>query len=133
MQREVDRWRMRTLPAILEAAGGSSAPSRRKISRILDAVYPMVYPSHFGPGEYNLPDPNADPGRTVAYALADFRKALAGHRAKLIPWLQDFSLGRTYTLDDVEAQINSAREAHARGFLLWNAAGLYTHDALAAR
>ena len=105
----------------------------RKISRILDAVYPMVYPSHFGPGEYNLPDPNADPGRTVAYPLADFRKALAGHRAKLIPWLQDFSLGRTYTLDDVEAQINSAREAHARGFLLWNAAGLYTHDALAAR
>jgi hypothetical protein len=104
----------------------------RKISRILDAVYPMVYPSHFGPGEYNIPDPNDDPGRTVAFALADFRRDLAGGRAKLIPWLQDFSLGRTYTLDDVRAQILSAREAHSRGFMLWNAGGVYTHDALAA-
>jgi hypothetical protein len=105
----------------------------RKISRLLDAVYPMVYPSHFGPGEYNMPDPNADPGRTVAFALADFRRDLAGGRAKLIPWLQDFSLGRTYTVDDVRAQILAAREAHARGYMLWNAGGVYTHDALAAQ
>jgi hypothetical protein len=102
----------------------------RKISRVIDAVYPMVYPSHFAPGEYNLSDPNGDPGRTVAFALADFRRQMAGERARLIPWLQDFSLGRTYTIDDVRAQILSAREAHARGFLLWNAGGEYTHDAL---
>ena len=105
----------------------------RKISRILDAIYPMVYPSHFAPGEYDMRDPNADPGRTVAFALADFRRDVAGSRAKLVPWLQDFSLGRTYTVDDVRAQILSAREAHARGYMLWNAGGVYTHDALAAR
>jgi len=35
MEREVERWRMRSLPAILDAAGGSSAPSRRKISKTL--------------------------------------------------------------------------------------------------
>jgi hypothetical protein len=105
----------------------------RKISGTLDAIYPMVYPSHFAPGEYNIPDPNADPGRTVAFALADFHKQMAGKRAKLIPWLQDFSLGRTYTVDDVRAQIVAAREAHARGFMLWNAGGVYTHDALAAQ
>jgi hypothetical protein len=105
----------------------------RKISRILDAIYPMVYPSHFGPGEYNIPDPDADPGRTVAFALADFHKQMLGKRAKLIPWLQDFSLQHTYTIDQVRAQIVSAREAHARGFRLWNASGIYTHDALAAQ
>ncbi len=104
----------------------------RKVSRVLDAIYPMVYPSHFAPGEYNLTDPNSDPGRTVGFALADFRRQLSGRRARLIPWLQDFSLGRTYTIDDVRAQILAAREAHARGFLLWNAGGVYSHDALAA-
>ena len=105
----------------------------RRISKVLDAIYPMVYPSHFAPGEYNIPDPNADPGRTVAFALGDFRRQLAGNRARLIPWLQDFSLGRSYTLDDVRAQILAAREAGARGFMLWNAGGVYTRAALAAR
>ena len=104
----------------------------RKVSRILDAIYPMVYPSHFASGEYDMADPNADPGRTVAFALNDFRRDVRGHRAKLIPWLQDFSLGRTYTLDDVRAQILAAREARSRGFMLWNAGGVYSAPALAA-
>ena len=103
-----------------------------QIGQVLDAVYPMVYPSHYTPGEFNLPDPNAAPGQTVADSLRDFRSKLAGSNARLVPWLQDFSLGRTYTPADVEAQIASARRALASGFMLWNAAGLYTHSALAA-
>jgi len=105
-------------------------PSR--ISRYVDAVYPMVYPSHYNPGEYNLNDPNAVPGTTVAYSLADYNKALLGRRAELVPWLQDFSLGRTYTLSDVRDQIAAARQASARGFMLWNAEGVYSDGALAA-
>jgi hypothetical protein len=103
----------------------------RRIAKMLDALYPMVYPSHFAPGEYDIADPNADPGRTVAFALADFRRQMRGRRARMIPWLQDFSLGRTYTLDDLRAQILAAREAHTRGFMLWNAGGEYTKAALA--
>jgi hypothetical protein len=103
----------------------------RRIATVLDAIYPMVYPSHFAPGEYNMPDPNGDPARTVAFALRDFRREMAGKRARLIPWLQDFSLGRTYTYDEVRAQIVAAREAHTRGFMLWNAGGVYTRAALA--
>ena len=97
----------------------------------VDALYPMVYPSHFGAGEYNLPDPNGQPGRTVALALRDFDIAMRGSGARLVPWLQDFSLGRTYTLQDVREQIQAARDAGAEGFMLWNAAGVYTRAALA--
>jgi hypothetical protein len=102
-----------------------------KLTPYLDAIYPMVYPSHFGPGEYSLPDPNAQPGRTVALALRDFDVALRGTKTRLVPWLQDFSLGRTYTIDDVRQQIQAARDAGAEGFMLWNAAGVYTQGALA--
>jgi hypothetical protein len=105
-------------------------PSR--IGRYVDAVYPMVYPSHYNPGEYNLTDPNAVPGTTVAYSLADYKKALLGRKAEIVPWLQDFSLGRTYTLSDVRDQIAAARQASARGFMLWNAEGVYSDGALAA-
>jgi hypothetical protein len=66
----------------------------------------------------------------VAYSLRDFRKAVRGHATKLIPWLQDFSLGRTYTLADVRDQIQAARLEHTKGFMLWNAGGLYTVKAL---
>ena len=102
----------------------------RRISRYVDAVYPMVYPSHYNPGEYNLPDPNAVPGRTVTRSLLDFQTALEGRKARLTPWLQDFSLGRTYTVDDVRAQVAAARALRTHGFLLWNAEGLYNAPAL---
>jgi hypothetical protein len=102
----------------------------RRIARYLDAIYPMVYPSHYGSGEFNLDDPNASPGPTVAASLRDFRRELRGMKVRLIPWLQDFSYGRTYTVADVKAQIDAARAAGIRGFLLWNAAGVYTTEAL---
>jgi hypothetical protein len=103
----------------------------RKLAPYLDAIYPMVYPSHYGPGEFNLPDPNAQPARTVALSLRDFAIALRGYDTRLIPWLQDFSLGREYTLDDVRGQIMAARDASVEGYLLWNPAGVYTPGALA--
>ena len=105
----------------------------RRLGRYLDAIYPMVYPSHYGPGEYNLPDPNANPGATVAYSLRDFNEQLGPNsKTKVIPWLQDFTLGRSYTIADIQAQIDSARRAKTGGYLLWNAAGVYTPGAVLA-
>jgi hypothetical protein len=102
-----------------------------RLAKYVDAVYPMVYPSHYNPGEFNLPDPSAAPGRTVALSLRDFQNAMVGHRAKLIPWLEDFSLTSPHpALADVEAQIDAARRAHTKGFLLWNPEGVYTEEAL---
>ena len=105
----------------------------RRLAEHLDAIYPMVYPSHYGSGEYGLDDPNAVPGVTVARSLKDFRRALAGRDTQLVPWLQDFSLGREYTIDEVRAQIQAARDLESKGFLLWNPAGLYTPGALGGR
>jgi hypothetical protein len=104
----------------------------REVGKVVDAIYPMTYPSHYYSGEYNLPDPNAVPGTTVANSLRDFRAKLRGAKALLVPWLQDFSLGRTYSLGDVQAQILAARAAASGGFMLWNAVGVYTPEALAA-
>jgi hypothetical protein len=104
-------------------------PSR--LAKYVDAVYPMVYPSHFNVGEYGLTDPNFDPGMTVTDALADFDRKLHGTNARIVPWLQDFSLGKTYTYADVMAQIDAARAFKTSGFLLWNPLGLYTDKALA--
>ncbi|HUH16197.1 MAG TPA: putative glycoside hydrolase [Gaiellaceae bacterium] len=103
----------------------------RRLAKYVDVIYPMVYPSHYGPGEYGLEDPNAAPGDTVEWSLSHFRRELRGGKAELIPWLQDFSYGRTYGLADVREQIEAARLMGARGYLLWNPLGVYTPGALA--
>jgi hypothetical protein len=102
----------------------------RRVSGYVDAVYPMVYPSHYNSGEYGIAAPDDRPGLVVSRSLSDFRRALEGRRAHITPWLQDFSLGRTYTLQDVQAQIAAAEAHHTNGFLLWNPEGVYTAAAL---
>ncbi len=97
-----------------------------QLGKIVDTIYPMTYPSHYRAGEYNLPDPNAAPNATISHSLQDFQSQLAGDAVTIIPWLQDFSLGRTYTPADVAAEIDAARTFHTGGFMLWNAGGIYT-------
>jgi hypothetical protein len=105
----------------------------RLLARAVDAVYPIVFPSHYRPGELGIADPALRPGRTVARSLEALRHELRGRTAAVVPWLQDFSFGRTQTLADVRAEIAAARAAGTAGFLLWNPSGVYTTDALRAR
>jgi hypothetical protein len=102
----------------------------RHMARHLDAVYPMTYPSLFGPGELSLADPSATPGATVSLALRHFRRAVRGRDALIVPWIQDFSFERPYGYEQVRAQIDAARLAGAKGFMLWNAEGVYTDGVL---
>ena len=102
----------------------------RRVSTYVDAVYPMVYPSHYNPGEYGIGQPDDRPGLVVSRSLSDFRRALEGRGTRLTPWLQDFSLVRTYSLHDVQLQIAAARAHNTKGFLLWNPEGVYTAAAL---
>ena len=101
-----------------------------KMAREVDYIAPMVYPSHWGPGEYAVSDPNGDPYEIVLRSTEDFVKQVRGTGARVVPWLQDFSLGRTYGPNEVRAQIKAARDAGADEFLLWDAAVSYTADGL---
>jgi hypothetical protein len=105
----------------------------KRIAPFVDTIYPMVYPSHYVSGEYNIIDPDSRPGTTVAYSLRDFREKVRGRKTMLVAWLQDFSLGRRYTLADVQDQIQAARLEHVKGFMLWNASGVYTVKALSTK
>jgi hypothetical protein len=102
----------------------------RRIGKVLDAIYPMVYPSHYNPGEYDLLEPEAFPYATVVHSLRDFKRQTRGEKVRIVPWLQDFTIKYTYGLEQVGEQIDAARTMHAKGFLLWNPSGDYTTNAL---
>jgi len=99
----------------------------RWISKSTDSVSPMSYPVLYGDGELGLESPRAEPGETVFRTLRDFRNETKGSQAQLVPWIQDWDYGT----EDVLAQIDAARLQGAKGYLLWNASGVYTKAALA--
>jgi len=101
------------------------------MAKYVDYVAPMVYPSHWGPGEYGVANPNAQPYAIVNKSLKDFQKKVAGTDAQVMPWLQDFSLGVTYNVPQVKAQILAAARDGIGSFLLWNAGCSYQGGALA--
>ena len=102
------------------------------MARHVDYIAPMLYPSHWGPGEYAVVDPNAQPYQIVFRSTADFVKQVHGTGARVVNWLQDFSLGREYGPNEVRAQIRASRDAGVGEFILWDAAVTYTADALEA-
>jgi hypothetical protein len=100
----------------------------RWIAAHVDTMSPMAYPALYGAGELGIQHPSDEPGETVFRTLGDFHRQLRGSGTHLVPWIQDWG----YDLQRVQAQIESARLQGAKGYLLWNAEGLYTEGALAA-
>jgi hypothetical protein len=99
----------------------------RWISQNVDQIHPMAYPALYGGGELGIVSPSAEPGETVFRTLIDFKQQVKGSRAQLIPWIQDWN----YRPEQVMQQVRAARLQGAKGYLLWNASGVYTKSALA--
>ena len=101
-----------------------------QMAKFVDYIAPMVYPSHWGPGEFGVAEPNSAPYDIVRRSLAKFSEAVAGTDVQIIPWLQDFSLGAEYGPAEVGAQIDAARDGGMPSYLLWAPNCRYHGDAL---
>ncbi len=101
-----------------------------EFAKHLDFISPMVYPSHWGPGEYSVAKPNSQPYDIVNRSMMEFNRLVLGTDCAIVPWLQDFSLGVRYGAAEVKAQIKAAADAGINGFYLWNASSKYTGSAL---
>jgi len=101
-----------------------------RIARHVDYVSPMLYPSHWVPGEYDVANPNRQPYDIILATLADFQAKTAGTGKTLVPWIQDFSYGYPYGPAEVRAQIDAAAKLGVPDWLLWNASVVYTSAAL---
>jgi hypothetical protein len=107
--------------AIVFSAGNDQGIGQRPedLSPMLDAISPMIYPSHYSDGWLGFAEPNDHPAAVTARALDDGGPRVA-HPALIRPWLQAFS----YTAEQVLAGIAEA-EARGHGWMLWNASGEY--------
>lgn len=97
------------------------------IAREVDAISPMVYPSHYSEGMYGVHHPDTDPYAIVKRAMQD-----AKNKNKMVttppiirPWFQSFTAAwvhphLNYGRKEIEAQIQAAREQGVEQYLLWD-------------
>jgi hypothetical protein len=110
------------------------------IAPFLDVISPMVYPSTFS---YGLPGESSELRNAIAYPYqivnkstqrAVARAKAANPNVEVRPWIQDFQDyafdERVYSPDEIRLQMDGARDAGGRGWLLWDPAVAYTAEAL---
>jgi hypothetical protein len=106
-----------------------------KLIDAVDAILPMVYPSHYANGTYGISHPNAFPYALIKATLehAVRRSANVDGAAIIRPWLQDFTLGPPrYEAAHVRAQIRAVYDVGLTEWILWNPGSNYTEGALAS-
>jgi len=107
------------------------------LAQEVDAISPMVYPSHYAKGSYGVRYPDLQPYRIVKEAIADAKRrneALQRNKeqaAALRPWLQDFTAKwvkphQTYNRAEIQEQIRALEEQGVHQYLLWNPSSSYS-------
>jgi hypothetical protein len=99
----------------------------------IDYYSPMVYPSTFNaglPGSIAYPEVVRRPYEVVFESLKHAQQKLEGKPLVIRPWLQYFddypwATQMRYDAAQIEAQKKAAADAHAQGWMLWNAGSLF--------
>ena len=99
--------------------------SFKKIGKIADAVYPMLYPSHFSDGFLDSLGKEARTYQIIYRSIKTAERKLKPF-VRCIPYLQAFDwkssrLGKNY----IYRQIKAADDAGSDGWILWQASGNY--------
>lgn len=116
-----------------------------------DYVSPMIYPSHYLPGNFGFDNPAEHPYEVVFGTIEKGKAQLFEKSAaevgtstpeavnpvfekrlkKLRPWLQDFNIGAVYNGEMIRKEKQAVYDAGlTSGWLLWNPRNVYTEEAL---
>lgn len=102
----------------------------------LDYICPMIYPSHYGSGNFGIAHPDMEPYNTILAALKGSREVLDSHRQEdgtqviVRPWLQDFTASYLthhieYKDAQIREQIQAVYDAGYDEWMLWSASCRY--------
>lgn len=107
----------------------------------LDYICPMIYPSHYGDGNFGLDHPDMHPYETILGALKKSKEELMlfqtedKKQATVRPWLQDFTASYLnnyikYGDKEISEQIRAVKDAGYEEWILWNASSKYHYGGL---
>lgn len=106
----------------------------------VDYMCPMIYPSHYGNGNFGLEVPDLEPYKAILGACNASKKDLGldyaegTHQATVRPWLQGFTASylssyRHYGAEEIRQEIQAVYDAGYDEWLIWNAGNDYDWSA----
>lgn len=111
-----------------------------QMSKYLDYICPMIYPSHYADGAYGIKYPDLEPYNLILQVLKKSEeqlKPIKDDNQKVIvrPWLQDFTAvwltnHKSYGPSEIRAQLQAVYDAGYEEWILWNGKNNYTKDGL---
>jgi len=104
----------------------------RKIANNADYICPMIYPSHYGPGNYGFSVPDQHPYEVLRMSVMEAieRNAAQKDPAIIRPWIQGFTAtwvnGHiTYDAKTMASQIVACAELGVDEYIVWSASNTY--------
>lgn len=100
----------------------------------VDYLSPMLYPSGFPHGIPGYQNPVANPYAVIAHSLQKAQQYSRLSAAHFRPWLQafrDYAFDRrTFSAEEIQAQITASDDSGSHGWMLWNASSHFSASAL---
>lgn len=104
----------------------------RKIANQVDYICPMIYPSHYGAGQYGFAVPDQYPYEVSRLAMLEAieRNAAQKNPGVIRPWFQGFNASWVkghidYTPKVISDQMVAAMELGIDEYIIWNASNNY--------
>jgi hypothetical protein len=101
-----------------------------KLAPNTDVLLPMVYPSHYPHGSFEIKSPNAEPYKVITIAIKRARerdeKLGIKEPEHVRPWLQAFTLGPpTYGAEQLRDEKKAVYDSGYEGWVMWNPGSSY--------
>lgn len=104
------------------------------LAQNVDYLSPMLYPSGFPHGIPGYKNPVANSYEVIAHSLKKAQELSGLPAQRFRPWLQafrDYAFDRrSFTADEIHAQINASDASGSHGWMLWNAASRFSLSGL---
>ena len=99
------------------------------LTKSVDVLLPMVYPSHYPHGSFGIARPNAEPYNVIHIAISRARErnaALGLNGQRVRPWIQAFTLGSPkYGPAEIEEEKRAVYDSGYDSWVMWNPGSQY--------
>lgn len=99
-----------------------------KLGKYFDVVCPMVYPSHYTPGNFGFKNPADHPYEVVLETIKAGQEQFKKENINPIirPWIQDFNIGAIYDVEMIKKEIQAVVDSGVSGgWMVWSPSNNY--------
>lgn len=99
-----------------------------RLGKYFDIICPMIYPSHYIPGNFGFKNPADHPYEVVSETIKAGQEQFKKENINPIirPWIQDFNIGAVYGTEMIKKEIQAVVDSGVSGgWMVWSPSNNY--------